>query len=97
MKTTAQFALAISVLLLVTSCGSTIPAGSKGVYRGFFSGTRDAVYDDGFKWHWLWNNVTSYDVRWNTYVERLEILSSDDLHMEAEIALQMRPSLDWFY
>lgn len=94
MKKLISIALSLASLALLIGCGSTIPAGNKGVYRGFFSGTRDAVYDDGFKWHWPWNNITNYDVRWNANSEKLNILSSDDLHMTIEIALQMRPSPD---
>lgn len=94
MKTTTLAILASAALVLLVSCGSTIPAGRKGVYRAYFSGTRDGAYDDGFKWHWPWNQITTYDVRWNTYVEMLGILSADDLHMGVEVALQGRPTPD---
>ena len=92
MKTMTLSVLALTSFALLTGCGSTIPAGSKGIYRSHFSGTRDAVYDDGFKWHWPWNGVITYDVRWNTRAEKLNILSSDDLHMMVEVALQLRPT-----
>lgn len=92
MKSLKIAAIAPAGLVLFIACGSTIPAGSKGVYRGKFSGTRAAVYKDGFKWHWPWNNVVTYDVRWKTMVEKLNILSADNLHMDVEVALRLRPT-----
>lgn len=90
MKPTVLSLLALSGL--IAGCGSTIPAGSKGVFRDYFGGTKEAAYDDGFRWHWPWNNVTNYDVRWKTYSEKLNILSADNLHMSVDVALRMRPA-----
>lgn len=95
MRPIRLFALALSGL--VAACGSTIPAGSKGVYRDYFGGTRQTAYDDGFKWHWPWNDVATYDVRWNTYTEKLNILSADNLHMSVDVALRIRPTPDEVY
>jgi hypothetical protein len=92
MKSLKIAAIALAGLVLFIACGSTIPAGSKGVYRGKFSGTRAAVYKDGFKWHWPWNNIVTYDVRWKTTTEKLKILSADNLHMDVEVALRLRPT-----
>lgn len=83
--------IVLGALLLFVACGSTIPSGHKGLYRGKFSGTKEKVYKDGFKWHWLWNNVITYDVRWKTAIEELNILSADNLHMDVEVALRLKP------
>jgi len=83
MKPMKIVALVLLGGLFLAGCGSTIPAGHKGVYWGKFSGVRRAkVYKDGWKWHWPWNNIVTYDVRWNTQNEKLIILSADDLHMQ---------------
>ena len=92
MRTIKITSIALAGLALFIGCGSTIPAGSKGLYRGWLGGTRETVYKDGFKWHWPWNSLVTYDVRWKTVTERLKVLSADNLHMEVEVALQLRPT-----
>ena len=92
MKSLKIAIIALAGLVLFIACGSTIPAGHKGVFRGKFSGTRPAVYKDGFKWHWPWANIINYDVRWKTATEKLNILSADNLHMDVEVALRLRPT-----
>lgn len=83
--------VALAGAILLAGCGSTIPSGYKGVYRSYLGGTRAKVYKDGFKWHWPWNDVMAYDVRWKTLLEKISILSVDDLHMDVEIGLRLRP------
>lgn len=83
----------LSVVLLL-GCGTTIPGGYEGLHWGTYSGVDTTVYANEFKWEWVWNSVILYDVRWKTQSEKVDILSLDDLHMEVEVALRLRPKPD---
>lgn len=92
MKPRYALAGALLPLLILAGCGKRIPAGFEGLYWGRFSGVDTTVYRNQFKWAWFWNNVILYDVRWKTESENVDILSLDDLHMDVEVALRLRPS-----
>ena len=85
------------VVILLTGCGTMIPGGYKGLYSGRFAGVDTTVYPNGFKWAVAWSDVILYDTRWKTQSEKVDILSSDDLHMDVEIALRMRPIANELY
>jgi len=97
MKT--QFVIIVSFLavILLVGCGTTIPGGYEGLHWGTYSGVDTTVYGNEFKWEWAWNSVILYDVRWKTQSEKVDILSLDDLHMEVEVALRLRPKPDELY
>lgn len=86
----------LAVVLLV-GCGTMIPGGYKGLYSGHFAGVDTTVYPNGFKWAVVWNDVILYDVRWKTQSEKVDILSLDDLHMDVDVALRLRPKPDELY
>ena len=95
----AQHAIIVSLLavVLLVGCGTTIPGGYEGLHWGTYSGVDTTVYGNEFKWEWVWNSVILYDVRWKTQSEKVDILSLDDLHMEVEVALRLRPKSDELY
>ena len=95
----AQHAIIVSLLavVLLVGCGTTIPGGYEGLHWGTYSGVDTTVYGNEFKWEWVWNSVILYDVRWKTQSEKVDILSLDDLHMEVEVALRLRPKPDELY
>ena len=81
----------LAVVLLV-GCGTTIPGGYEGLYWGRFAGVDTTIYTNGFKWAAPWNDIILYDIRWKTESENVDILSFDDLHMNVEVALRLRPN-----
>lgn len=97
MKTTHFTLAGLLAIVLLAGCGSTIPGGYEGVFWRRFSGIDSTTYSDGFKWHWPWSEVVLYDKRWKTESENVDILSLDDLHMNVEVALRLRPKVDEVY
>jgi regulator of protease activity HflC (stomatin/prohibitin superfamily) len=87
----------LAVVFLLAGCGTTIPGGYEGLYWGHYSGVDTTVYGNEFKWAWVWNDVILYDVRWKTESEKVDILSFDDLHMDVEVALRLRPNPNELY
>lgn len=97
MKTKHVIIISLLVVVLLAGCGTMIPGGYKGLYSGHFSGVDTTVYPNGFKWAVVWNDVILYDVRWKTQSETVDILSLDDLHMDVDVALRLRPKPDELY
>jgi regulator of protease activity HflC (stomatin/prohibitin superfamily) len=97
MKTHHVIAAALIAIIVLAGCGTSIPLGYEGLYRGNFSGTDSTIHQNGFKWAWAWNDVILYDVRWKTQSEDVDILSLDDLHMSVEVALRLRPKSSEIY
>lgn len=97
MKTLIVMAASLLALMLLVGCGTTIPGGYHGVYWQRFEGVDTMTYADGFKWHWPWSDVVLYDTRWKTESENVDILSFDDLHMNVEVALRLRPKANELY
>ncbi|MCF6268325.1 MAG: prohibitin family protein [Melioribacteraceae bacterium] len=92
MKTIRFFILGSLVSIFIVSCGTTIPGGFEGLHWGAYTRVDTTVYANEFKWAWVWNDVILYDIRWKTESERVDIFSSDDLHMDVELALRLRPA-----
>lgn len=94
-----QFLIIVSLLavILLMGCGTMIPGGYKGLYQGHFAGVDTTIYPNGFKWAVAWNDIILYDIRWKTQSENVDILSLDDLHMDVEVALRLRPKPDELY
>lgn len=97
MKTLYVIIISFFAVVLLVGCGTTIPGGYKGLYSGRFAGVDTTIYTNGFKWATAWNDVILYDIRWKTQSENVDILSLDDLHMDVEVALRLRPKLDELY
>ncbi len=97
MKTLIGIILGILAVVMLAGCGTTVPGGYHGIYWQRFQGVDTTIYSDGFKWHWPWSDVVLYDTRWKTESENVDILSLDDLHMEIEIALRLKPKESELY
>ena len=97
MKTQPAILVGLLAAALLAGCGTTIPGGYEGLYWGHYSGVDSTVYGNEFKWAWAWNDVVLYDVRWKTESEQVDILSLDDLHMDVEVALRLRPNPSELY
>jgi len=48
---------------------------------------------EGFYFQWPWNDMVTYDVTWKSRDERVEVLTSDDLHVPitATVTFRSRP------
>jgi len=97
MKTLSIITTGLLAVVLLAGCGTTIPLGYEALHVGYYTGTDTTLYQNGFKWAWAWNNVVLYDIRWKTESENVDILSFDDLHMNVEVALRLRPKPSELY
>lgn len=87
--------LLASLLLLcflAEGCGTSVPPGHRGLrWYPLTGGLAQEPLKDGFYWRAPWNDVYSYDVRWKSYTERVEALTSDDLLVNLKAAIILRP------
>ena len=80
------------LLLLPSGCGTTVQPGQRGLrWYPFTEGLTTDTLKSGFYWRAPWNDVFLYDVRWQSYAESVDALSSDDLLVKLRAAIIMRP------
>ena len=85
-------ALIAWVLLLQSGCGTTVQPGQRGLrWYPFTEGLTTDTLRSGFYWRAPWNDVFVYDIRWQSYAESVDALSSDDLLVKLRAAIIMRP------
>lgn len=82
--------------LLAVSCGTSVPAGHRGVkYLQFGGGTEmGTVYTEGFQWHLPWNRIEIYKTQWDNREEHLQVLSSDGAAIQLDVSIWYRPQAD---
>jgi regulator of protease activity HflC (stomatin/prohibitin superfamily) len=54
----------------------------------------EKIYKDGVVWHWPWTNMVDYSVQWQTYTEKVAILTEDELHINLTVSVTLRPAED---
>jgi regulator of protease activity HflC (stomatin/prohibitin superfamily) len=75
-----------------------VQPGQRGLFwRPFTDGLSSEPLTAGFYWRAPWNDVYIYDVRWQSYTETVDALSSDDLVVQLKTAVVMRPIPDEVY
>ena len=90
--------LVIPILLLMYGCGSTVDAGKRGLrWYPLTSGLMKEPLKDGYYWHAPWNNVFAYDVRLQSFTEKVDALTADDLSVTLHAAITMRPIAEEIY
>src|SRR5215467_4852975 len=81
------------VLCIATGCASSVPAGSVGLFVYASKGVDKAVYKEGLYWHWPWNYLVLYNAQWNEYEEKMHVLTQDDVHLEVQAGIAVRPNI----
>jgi regulator of protease activity HflC (stomatin/prohibitin superfamily) len=90
--------LVIPILLLMYGCGSTVDAGKRGLrWYPLTTGLMKEPLKDGYYWHAPWNNVFAYDVRLQSFTEKVDALTADDLSVTLHAAITMRPIAEEIY
>ena len=68
------------ILLIMCGCSTTVQPGQRGLrWYPLTEGLTTETLKSGLYWRAPWNDVFVYDVRWQSYVETVDALSSDDL------------------
>lgn len=82
----------IPMLLLLYGCGTTVDQGKRGLrWNPFTSGLTKEPLSEGFYWHAPWNKVFEYDIRYQSFTEKVDALTADDLSVTLHAAITMRP------
>lgn len=53
----------------------------------------EKIYDDGPIWHWPWVGVVNYNIQWQTFTEKIQVLTKDELHIEIDMSITLKPIL----
>ena len=87
----AVIAVPLLVLAFAAGCGVSIDSGHRGVYYNWRNGT-DIKNSLGEGFHWLapWNKIITYDVRAKDRIEKLAVLSKDQLQIKTDISIRYR-------
>jgi regulator of protease activity HflC (stomatin/prohibitin superfamily) len=92
MRFISQTILLAMILLSLQACGSTVQPGERGLrWYPLTEGLTIETLKSGFYWRAPWNQIYRYDVRWRSYTETVDALSSDDLLVILHAAIVMRP------
>lgn len=90
--------LLVGALLSLQACGTTVNPGQRGLrWYPLTEGLTTDTLKTGFYWRAPWNNIFVYDVKWQSYTETVDALSSDDLLVQLKTAIVMRPIPDEVY
>lgn len=83
---------ALALMALAGSgCGKTIDSGHRGVYYNWRSGTdTKEVLGEGFQWLAPWNKIFTYDIRTKDRLEKLSVLSQDQLQIRCDVSIRYK-------
>ena len=84
--------LMIPIALMMSGCGRTIDPGMRGLrWYPMSGGLEKESLKNGFYWRAPWNDVFEYDVRYQSFTEKIDALTADDLSVTLRVALTMSP------
>ena len=99
MKNTLRFI----VMCLVTApwllgCGSMVAPGKMGLkWRPMTTGLSEKPVREGFYSHMPWNDIFTYSVQWQSFTEKVDVLTRDDLHIQMVASVLVRPVAQELY
>jgi len=94
MKTSKTFlGISLLIFMLISACSVTRPGYQSMKNNNWGKGLKtEKIYDDGVVWHWPWTSMVDYSVQWQTYSERVAILTADELHINLTVSVTLRPN-----
>jgi regulator of protease activity HflC (stomatin/prohibitin superfamily) len=87
----------LAVLLVMTACASTVPPGNVGLFVYASKGIDEHVLTEGLYWHLPWNHILLFPSQWNEHEERMHVLTEDDVHLEMQLGIAIRPNIKELY
>ena len=94
---TNRLVLGVWIGAFATSCATSVPPGSVGMFNYARSGIDSQVLKEGLYWHLPWNSILLYPVQWDEREERMHVLTADDVHLEMQLGVAMRPNVKELY
>ena len=90
--------LVIPILLLMNACGRTLEPGMRGLrWNPISGGLQKESLTSGFYWRAPWNDVYGYDIRYQSFSEKLDALTADDLSVSLRVVITVRPIAEELY
>ena len=85
--------LLVIAALTMVGCGTQVPSGHRGVFFSTFGGGTEFghVYNEGFNWHFPWNNMIVYRTQIQERKEDLTVLSSDGATIRIQVSILYHP------
>lgn len=92
MRRTSLLLALLALLMATVACGTTVQPGQRGLrWYPFTEGLSKQPLGAGFYWRAPWNDIYLYDIRWQSFTERVDALTADDLQVEFKAAIILRP------
>ncbi len=89
--------LRLALLTLVAGCASSIPEGHVGLFVHASSGVGREVLHEGLYWHMPWTHIIEFSAQWNEYEEKMHVLTQDDVHLDVQGGIAVRPIVNELY
>ena len=91
----SKLKLVISALIMAPvlwGCGSMVSPGQMGLkWHPLTTGLSEKPLREGFYSHMPWNDVFTFSVQWQSFTEKVDVLTRDDLHIQVEASVLVRP------
>ncbi len=94
---TNRLVLGVLIGAFTSSCATSVPPGSVGMFNYARSGIDSHVLKEGLYWHLPWNDLLLYPVQWDEREERMHVLTADDVHLEMQLGVAVRPNVKELY
>jgi regulator of protease activity HflC (stomatin/prohibitin superfamily) len=94
---TNRLVLGVWIGAFASSCATSVPPGSVGMFVYASSGIDSRVLSEGLYWHMPWNSILMFPVQWDEREERMHVLTADDVHLEMQLGIAVRPNVKELY
>ena len=88
---------AVLALALASGCATSIPPGQAGLYVYAGKGLDNHLLTEGLYWHMPWNNIILFPTQWHEYEEKMHVLTADDVHLDVQAGVAIKPKLSELY
>jgi regulator of protease activity HflC (stomatin/prohibitin superfamily) len=85
------------ILIALAGCATSVDPGNVGLYVYAGRGLDKQVLKEGLYWHLPWNHILMYPAQWNEYEEKMNVLTQDDVHLEVQAGIAIRPNVAELY
>jgi regulator of protease activity HflC (stomatin/prohibitin superfamily) len=82
---------------LAGGCLSSVPPGSTGMFVYAGRGLDRDTLKEGLYWHLPWNSIILFPTQWTEYEEKMHVLTKDDVHLEVQAGIAVRPKIAELY
>ncbi len=85
------------LLVVLAGCFSSVPEGKVGLFVYASEGLDRHALKEGVYWHWPWNYIVLFPSQWNEYEEKMHVLTQDDVHLDVQAGIGIRPVIAELY